>query len=83
MPQPGISRKNERMAAVLSALFPGLGQVYSGEIAKGIIFIFIGIILLVTIRFLVGIVLFPIFWIYNIYDAYDTTKQISAGLVRV
>ncbi len=71
------------MAAILSVLFPGLGQVYNGEIAKGVIFIFIGIILLVTIRFLVGIVLFPIFWFYNIYDAYDTTKQINARLVKV
>ncbi len=68
---------------MLSVLFPGLGQVYNGEIVKGIIFIFVGIMLAVTITFLVGIVLFPIFWFYNIYDAYDTAKKVNAGLIRV
>ncbi len=71
------------MAAVLSALFPGLGQVYNREIGKGIVFVFIGIILLYTATFFVGIVLFPIFWIYNVYDAYDTAKNVNIDAIRV
>ncbi len=70
------------MAAVLSALFPGLGQFYNREIGKGIVFILIGIILLYTMTFFVGIVLFPIFWIYNIYDAYDTAKKVNVDIIR-
>lgn len=83
MPPQGISRKNEGVAAVLSFLFTGLGQIYNGQIGKGLIFVLIGIMLFITIFFLIGLVLYPIFWIYNIYDAYDTVKKINAGIVRV
>jgi TM2 domain-containing membrane protein YozV len=83
MPPQGISRKNEGVAAVLSFLFTGLGQIYNGQIGKGLIFVLIGVMLFITIFFLIGLVLYPIFWIYNIYDAYDTAKKINAGIVRV
>ena len=35
-------RKNEGLAAVLSFLFFGLGQIYNGQIGKGILFIVVG-----------------------------------------
>ena len=76
-----VDRKNEGIAAVLSFLFVGLGQIYNGEIAKGIMFIIIGVILVFTIIFLIGFILYPIFWIYNIYDAYNTAKRINARLI--
>lgn len=76
-----VARKNEGISAVLSFLFVGLGQIYNGEIAKGIMFLIIGIILVFTMIFLIGFILYPLFWIYNIYDAYNTAKRINAGQI--
>ncbi len=80
-PTVPVARKNEGIAAVLSFLFVGLGQIYNGEIGKGIMFLIIGVILVFTMIFLIGFILYPLFWIYNIYDAYNTAKRINAGLI--
>jgi TM2 domain-containing membrane protein YozV len=77
-----VERKSSGIAAVLSFLFVGLGQIYNGQIGKGISFIIIGVICLFLIIFLIGLLLYPLFWIYNIYDAYDTAKKINAGLIE-
>jgi len=76
-----VERKNPGLAAVLSFLFTGLGQIYNGQIGKGIAFVILGFVLVVTIIFLIGLILYPVFWIYNIYDAYNTAKQINAGVI--
>ncbi len=82
-PAPQIAdRKNPGLAAVLSFLFTGLGQIYNGQIGKGIAFLIIGIITWVTVLFLIGIILVPIWWIYNIYDAYNTAKEINMGTTK-
>ena len=78
--QEYVERKSEGIAAVLSFLFVGLGQIYNGEIGKGFLFIIIGIICLFSIILLIGLILYPLFWIYNIYDAYNTAKKINMGL---
>ncbi len=82
-PPPTIQteRKNEGIAAVLSFIFVGLGQIYNGQIGKGIIFVIIGAIFVFTMIFFIGFILYPIFWIYNIYDAYNTAKEINAGRI--
>jgi TM2 domain-containing membrane protein YozV/RNA polymerase subunit RPABC4/transcription elongation factor Spt4 len=81
-PAPAQQHKNEGLAAVLSVIFIGLGQIYNGQIGKGILFLVVGIVFAALIFFLVGIILYPIFWIYNIYDAYSTAKKINAGQIR-
>ncbi|HVP23846.1 MAG TPA: zinc-ribbon domain-containing protein [Conexivisphaerales archaeon] len=75
-------QKNPGIAAVLSFLFTGLGQIYNGQIGKGITFVAVGIVCLFTIIFFVGLILYPLFWIYNVYDAYNSAKRINAGLER-
>jgi TM2 domain-containing membrane protein YozV/RNA polymerase subunit RPABC4/transcription elongation factor Spt4 len=80
-PTQPVQRKNEGIAAVLSFLFTGLGQIYNGQIAKGILFVVVGIVFAGLIFVLIGI-LYPIFWIYNIYDAYSTAKKINAGQIQ-
>ena len=77
-----VERKSEGIAAVLSFLFVGLGQIYNGEIGKGILFIILGVFIVFTALFLIGFLLYPVFWIYNIYDAYNTAKKINAGLIK-
>ena len=77
------NRKNPGLAAVLSFFIPGLGQIYNGQIGKGIKFTIIGVTLALSIAFLVGIILYPIFWAYNIHDAYSTAKRINTGQVNM
>ena len=74
--------KSTGIAAVLSFLFVGLGQIYNGQIGKGIMFIIIGVILILTIFVLIGFILYPLFWVYNIYDAYNTAKKINSGEIK-
>lgn len=69
--------KNPGVAAVLSFLICGLGQIYNGQIGKGIgFFIAAGVSgLLCTV--VIGFILLPIVWIYNIYDAYKTADRLN------
>jgi TM2 domain-containing membrane protein YozV len=76
-------KKSTGIAAVASIVFPGLGQIYNGQIGKGIVFVIIGVIFLAAILAVtrpdIGLILYPIFWAYNIYDAYSTAKEINEG----
>jgi TM2 domain-containing membrane protein YozV len=71
--------KSPRLAAFLSFLFTGLGQIYNGEVGKGVAFFAAAVVLgwsLYATHFLTGIILF-VFWIYNIWDAYGTAGTIN------
>ncbi len=81
-------KKSPILAAGLSFLIPGFGQIYFGERRKGMGFFLIGAIFAMLEIFLIrnnvrGMEVAPvlvagisiiIFWIYNIYDAYNTAK---------
>ncbi len=71
-------KKSSGLAAVASFFIPGLGQIYNGQIGKGIMFIIISIIFGLLMIVLIGFILLPLFWIYNIYDAYSTAEKINA-----
>ncbi|MBP1986531.1 zinc ribbon domain-containing protein [Halolamina salifodinae] len=59
--------ENPFVAAVYSAMLPGLGQFYNREPQKGAILLIAGMVLTISI---VGIVLLPVIWLYAVYDAY-------------
>lgn len=66
-------KKSTFLAALCSFIIPGLGQVYNGSLKRG------GALLL---GFWIGITLFIpglIVWVYGIYDAHKTAKQINSG----
>ena len=69
--------KSAGVAAVLSALLNGLGQIYNGHILKGILFIVIQAIngLLTTI--FIGYIFIPIVWVICVYDAYRSAGKIN------
>jgi len=69
--------KNVGLATVMSIIVPGLGQTYNGEIAKGIMFYIILLVLLLSVSILIGFVLCSLFWVYNIYDAFTTANRIN------
>jgi len=74
--------KNPGIAAVLSFLFVGLGQIYNGQIGKGVLFIILGVVCVALMFVLIGFIAYPILWIYGMYDAYKTADRINRGQVR-
>jgi TM2 domain-containing membrane protein YozV len=70
--------KNPGVAAVLSFFFTGLGQIYNGQIGKGIAFIAVGVVNLLLTLVIIGFITAPIFWIFNIYDAYKGAEKFNA-----
>ncbi|AKB76345.1 hypothetical protein MSLAZ_3084 [Methanosarcina lacustris Z-7289] len=69
--------KNPGFAAVASFLWVGLGQIYNGEIGKGLLFMVIQIVNALLVFIVIGLVTFPVFWAYGIYDAYKTAEKIN------
>ena len=58
--------------AVLSFIFPGVGQAINGYKTKGIIMFVIAVIFaFIIVKFDVGIIGKAIYFIYQIYAAYD------------
>lgn len=83
--QPPVNfqeRKSTGIAAVLSFLYVGLGQIYNGQIGKGIGMMVLGVVFIILVIFLIGIPLYIILWILGIYDAHNVAKQINAGYIR-
>lgn len=74
--------KNSGIAAVLSFFWPGLGQIYNGQIGKGICFLLLHVVFVLMIFILIGIPLVFILWVVSIYDAYQQAEEINAKAVR-
>ena len=75
------SEKNPVLAAILSFIITGLGQLYNGDVKKGVL-LFVGQILVVLILWRISwtigsLVSFGI-WAYGVYDAY-TSAQAAGG----
>jgi TM2 domain-containing membrane protein YozV len=62
--------ENPFVAAVYSAILPGLGQFYNREPAKGAAIIVASFVAVLSMLALVGFVLYPAIWLYAVYDAY-------------
>ena len=73
--------KNAILAAVLSLVLPGLGEIYIGKLMMGIILVILAIILLVAVS-LTGYawILYIILWLYAIYDSYTGAKATKGSL---
>lgn len=72
-------QKNPVLAAVLSALVVGIGQIYNGENSKGLKLLAGYIISWFLVTILIGLITTPILWVYGIYDAYKTAEKINRG----
>ncbi len=70
----GGSGKSPGIAALCSFLFPGLGQVYNGDVGRGFL-ILLGTIVGSLYFLIPGLAVFN----YGIYDAYATAKRMNAG----
>jgi len=85
-PMPG--QKSSGVAVLLSFFLSGLGQIYNGELAKGLLLLFASIGLSVFLFFLwwtcaglvLGSALALVVWIFGMYDAYTRAEQYNQAL---
>ena len=75
-----MNRKNPGIAAVLSFVFPGMGQMYNEQIWQGLaLMVMVGISLLLC-AIGIGFILLPIFWVVGIFDALHQARRINSEL---
>jgi TM2 domain-containing membrane protein YozV len=79
-PLPGqplpVRHKSAGLAALGSFCFSGLGQVYNGQLRKGLA-IFFGTIAGVLLFVVPGIII----WIFGVRDAWQTAKKMNEGKI--
>jgi len=78
--QPPKFYKNPSIATVLSFFWSGLGQMYNGQIVKGVMFLFAYGISALLIWVGVGLFILPIVWIWGMVDANTSAKRINTEL---
>ncbi|MEM7132686.1 MAG: zinc ribbon domain-containing protein [Chloroflexota bacterium] len=71
--------KNPTLAAILSFLINGLGQVYNGQVGKGLFIIGVQIINWLLTSIIIGFITGPIVFIWSVYDAYAVANRINAS----
>jgi TM2 domain-containing membrane protein YozV len=75
-----IPMRNPILAAVLSLIITGLGQIYNGQIGKGVIFIILQLINGALTVVLIGWILMPIMGLWAAVLRYETAR---AGIPRL
>lgn len=70
--------KSPGIAAVLSFLIQGLGQIYNGQILKGLFLVVLQAINVLLMNVLIGFITYPIVLVYAVYDAYRSAERINA-----
>lgn len=64
-------KQKHGVPALLSFLVPGLGQIVKGHLLKGIGHFIAAAVAGALSIVGIGLILYPIIWIYSIYDAYN------------
>jgi TM2 domain-containing membrane protein YozV len=67
--------RNPILAAILSLIVAGLGQIYNDQVGKGVIFMIIQLINGALTVVLIGWILLPIVGLLAMIDAYMTAKR--------
>ena len=74
----GQNAKSPGLAAVLSFFICGLGQIYNGQIFKGIVMIVAYTISWYLMFVIIGLITTPILWIWGMVDAYRTADRLNS-----
>lgn len=68
-----VNRKEPLLSLILSFIIPGLGQIYNGQVKKGLV-------LLVGYILLCWTCIAPlVIWLYCMYDGYTVAGSINRG----
>lgn len=70
--------KSAGLAAVLSFFISGLGQIYNGQILRGLIIIVVQVINGALTTILIGWIPLAIVWVWAIIDAYREAEKVNA-----
>lgn len=81
--QPEGQIKNPGIAAVASFFFTGLGQIYNGQIGKGIGLMILQFINIGLMFVLIGFLTYFLVWVFGMYDAYKVAERINKGDITV
>ena len=73
-PSPSSREKSPGLAALASAVWVGAGQIYNGEIGRGIALMALMFVSSLSVFIGIGLVTTPLIWVYAVYDAYRTAK---------
>ena len=77
--QAVTTKKNPIVAAILSLIFPGIGQLYIGQNNKGGLFLVLAAVSIVLMLLLIGFILYVLFWLWAIFDAYTSAEKLNNG----
>jgi TM2 domain-containing membrane protein YozV len=82
-PQTYEEKKSPGLAAILSFFWCGLGHIYCGDLAFGIMLACLyPIVAFVCSITLICIPLIVLMWFWGIYDAYSLAQRINRGEVK-
>lgn len=71
--------RSPTLAAVLSIIVAGLGQIYNGQVGKGVVFIILQLINGALTAVLIGWILMPVVGLWATVDAYLVAKRNNEG----
>lgn len=80
--QPPKFYKNPTVATILSFFITGLGQIYNGQIGKGVILIVLYAVSLLCMFVVIGFITTPILWIWGMIDANGGAKKMNEKIAR-
>lgn len=81
-PAPDLPAENSALRPWLAAtlsLVCGLGQLYNGQVAKGVMLMILAAAAVLSFRSPMRQVLIPLLWLYAIVDAYLVARRTASG----
>ena len=72
-----MKEKDTTLAAILSFLMPGLGQIYAGQLGRGIL-----IFILTFLGYLCFVIPGLFIWIWNIFDARNQVEKLNKDNIK-
>jgi TM2 domain-containing membrane protein YozV len=78
-PVPYVRRKDPGTAVLLSAFVPGGGQLYNGQVGKGLAIIFAQIVNFFLLFIGIGVLTGLATWIWGMIDAHGSAERINRG----
>ena len=69
--------KSAGLATILSFFWCGLGQLYNGDILKGLIFMALYALSWVSLAIVIGFLTTPLLWVIGMVDAHRTAERIN------
>jgi TM2 domain-containing membrane protein YozV len=81
---PYVRRKDAGVATLLSFFVPGAGQIYNGQVGKGLGFLLVSLFINFPLMFIgVGFITGLITWIWAMIDAHSSAEKINRGEIIV